>query len=73
MWLWLFSKFQFHDRSNLIGYLMPFRTEMILFKNKVVYTFPKKVIVIARLEFELAYYNSAVHRLNHYTTRTSFI
>ena len=26
--------------------------------------------VIARLEFELAYYDSAVHRFNHYATRT---
>ena len=26
--------------------------------------------VIALLEFELAYYNSAVHHFNHYTTRT---
>ena len=26
--------------------------------------------VIARLEFELAFYDSAVHRFNHYTTRT---
>ena len=26
--------------------------------------------VIARLEYELAYYNSAVHRFNHYTTGT---
>ena len=25
---------------------------------------------IERLNFELAYYNSAVHRFNHYTTRT---
>ena len=24
--------------------------------------------VIARLEYELAYYDSAVHRFNHYTT-----
>ena len=30
-----------------------------------------KVNVITRLEFELAYYDSAVHRFNHYTTRTS--
>ena len=41
-----------------------------------VYTFRKgicpKVNVIARLEYELAYYNSAVHRFNHYTTRTPF-
>ena len=38
------------------------------------HTFPKgicpKVNVIARLEYELAYYDSAVHRFNHYTTRT---
>ncbi len=27
--------------------------------------------VIARLEYELAYYDSAVHRFNHYTTRTT--
>ena len=27
--------------------------------------------VIARLEYELAYFDSAVHRFNHYTTRTS--
>ena len=29
-----------------------------------------KVNVIARLEYELVYYDSAVHRFNHYTTRT---
>ena len=29
-----------------------------------------KANVIARLEYELAYYDSAVHRFNHYTTRT---
>ena len=43
-------------------------------ENKGVHTFPKgicpKVNVIARLEYELAYYDSAVHRFNHYTTRT---
>ena len=36
--------------------------------------FPKgiypKVNEIARLEYELAYYDSAVHRFNHYTTKT---
>ena len=40
----------------------------------MVHTFPKgicpKVNVIARLENELAYYDSAVHRFNHYATRT---
>ena len=39
-----------------------------------VHTFSKgicpKVNVIARLEYELAYNDSAVHRFNHYTTRT---
>ena len=29
-----------------------------------------KVNLIARLEFELAYYDSAVQRFNHYTTKT---
>ena len=44
-------------------------------EDKGVHTFPKdicpKVNVIARLEYELAYYDSAVHRFNHYTTRTT--
>ena len=41
-------------------------------ENKEVQTFPhSKVKVIARLEFELAWYDSAVHRCKHYTTRTS--
>ena len=43
-------------------------------EDKGVHTFPKgiwpKVNVIARLEYELAYYDSAVNRFNHYTTRT---
>ena len=42
--------------------------------DKGVHTFPKgicpKVNIIARLEYELAYYESTVHRFNHYTTRT---
>ena len=43
-------------------------------EDKGVHMFPKgicpKVNAIARLEYELAYYDSAVHRFNHYTTRT---
>ena len=43
-------------------------------EDKGIHTFPNgicpKVNVIARLEFELTYYDSAVHRYNHYTTRT---
>ena len=42
-----------------------------------VHTFPKgicpKVKVLARLEYELAYYDSAVHRFNHYTKRTPLV
>ena len=43
-------------------------------EDKGVHNFPKgicpKVNVIARREYELGYYDSAVHRFNHYTTRT---
>ena len=43
-------------------------------EDKRVHTFLKgicpKVNAIARLEYELAYYDSAVHCINHYTTRT---
>ena len=43
-------------------------------EDKGVHTFPKsicpKVNVIARVDFELPHNNSAVHRFNHYTTRT---
>ena len=42
--------------------------------DKGVHTFPKgicpKVNIIARLGYEFAYYDSAVHRFNYYTTRT---
>ena len=43
-------------------------------EDKGVHTFPKglcpKVNVMARLDFEFAYYDSAVRRFNHYTKRT---
>ena len=43
-------------------------------EDKGVHTFPNgicpKVNVIARLEYEPAFYDSAVHRFNHYTTNT---
>ena len=43
-------------------------------EDKGVHTFPKgicpKVNVIARLEYEVANYDSAVQRFYHYTTRT---
>ena len=43
-------------------------------EDKGVHTFPKgicpKVNIIVRLEYELAYYDSAVNRFNHYTMRT---
>ncbi len=51
---------------------MPFLPSFILIWG--VFFFPKgicpKVNVIARLEYELAYYDPAVHRFNHYTMRT---
>ena len=44
-------------------------------EDKGVHTFPEgicpKVNVIARLEYELAFYDSAVRRFNHYTTMTT--
>ena len=43
-------------------------------EDKGVHTCPKGICkkgnVIARLEYELAYYDSAVNRFKHYTTRT---
>ena len=43
-------------------------------EDKGVHTFPKgicpKVNVIVQLVYELVYYDSAVHRFNHYTTWT---
>ena len=43
-------------------------------EDKGVHTFPKgicpKMNIIAQLENELAYYDSAVHHFNHYTPRT---
>ena len=43
-------------------------------EDKGVNIFPKgicpKVNVRARLEYELVYYDSTIHRFNHYTTRT---
>ena len=69
----------FNGISTFVGYLMPklFSLKNYLthyWEDKGVHTFPKgicpKVNVIARLEYELAYYDSVVHRFNHYTTRT---
>ena len=40
-------------------------------EDKWVHTFPKCILlVIPRLEFELAYYDSAVNCFNHYTAKT---
>ena len=44
-----------------------------IWEDKGVHTFPKgicpKVNVIARLKYELAYFDSADHRFKHYTTK----
>ena len=73
----------FNGISTFVGYLMPkpFSEKNIRgtflthrWEYKGVHTFPKgicpKVNVIARLGFELAYYDSVSHLLNHYATRT---
>ena len=73
----------FDDISTFVGYLI---AKSILqeaqqwyylthsWEDKGVHTFPHgirpKVNVIARLEFDLAYYDSAVHCFNYYITRT---
>ena len=50
-----------------------FCNKLVVFLCKNVCVFPNriclKVNVIARLEFELAYYDSAIQRFNYYTTR----
>ena len=59
----------FNGISTFVGYLMPKQLWYYLtyrWEDKGVHTFPKgispKVNVIVRLEYELAYYDSAVHR-----------
>ena len=75
----------FNGILTFLGYLMPNPSFFFLegqlwyylthsWEDKGVHTFPKsicpKVNVIARLEYKLAYYDSAVHCFNHYTTGT---
>ena len=63
----------FKDITTIVGFLMP-KLFSYSWEDKGVHTFPKgicpKVNVIAWLEYELAYYDSAVHRFNPYATRT---
>ena len=60
-------KYEFVDLTRMC--VIPANTK----KSEQFQRHPKcpKVNVIARLEYELAYYDSADHRFNHYTTRTS--
>ena len=73
----------FNGISTFVGYLMPkpfFKKNSSgtylthSWEDKGVHGLHKgiclKVNVITRLEYELAYYDSAVHRFNHYTTKT---
>ena len=59
------SSFSKNTRDTILSYC---------WVDKEFHTFPKgifsKVNVIARLEYELIYYDSTVHRFNHYTTMT---
>ena len=74
VWFGLVSLF--NGISTFVGYLVP--EEQLWYyltrswEDKEVHTFLESICpkrnVIARLEYELAYYNSAVHRFNHYTT-----
>ena len=73
VWLGLFSLF--NGISTFVAYLIPKRYYLThSWEDEGVHTSPKgicpKVNVIERLEYELAYYDSAVHCFNHYTTRT---
>ena len=62
----------FNDKATLLEQQWCYLTHS--WEDKGIDTFPKsicpKVNVIAQLEFELAYCDSAVHHFNHYTTRT---
>ena len=66
----------FNAISTFVDYLMPkpFSYLTHSWEDMGVHTFPKgicpKVNVIARQEFELACFDFADHRFNHYTTRT---
>ena len=73
----------FSGITTFVGYLMlkpSFEKNIscniwpIVGRIKRIHTLPKsifsKVNVIARLYFELTYYDSVVHRFNHFTTRT---
>ena len=66
----------FNGISNFVGYLTAklFSLKNSSWEDKNIHTFPKgiclKVNVIARLEFEFAYYDSVVHHFNYYTMRT---
>ena len=68
-------------RPSRLGFHPYRKTEMILFNpiaggDKGERTFPKgispKVNVIARLEFELAYFEAAVQRFSHYDPQLSW-
>ena len=81
-WLWLIDLFVWwHINLCRLFNAKPILLEERLgyylthsWEDKGVHNFPKgicpKVDVTARLESELAYNDSAVHRFNHYTTRT---
>ena len=77
--LWFCLVSLFNGISTFLGYLMPNQSSKKNYlthrwEDKGVHTFPKgiclKVNIIVWLEFELAYYDSAVQHFNHYTTKT---
>ena len=81
LFVWLMMVSLFNGISTFVGCLMP-KEQLCYYLthswvDKGVHTFLQgicqKVNVIARLEYELASYDSAVHRFNHYTTRTPLL
>ena len=66
--LWLFNAKATHPEEQQWYYLTQ------SWENKAVHIFPKSICpkgnIIAWLEFEHTYYDFAVHRFKHYTTRT---
>ena len=76
-WAQAFVSFRAKTDKGNVCLVNPFIVSHYLthsWEDKGVHTFPKgifpKVNVIARLEYELTYYGSALHRFKNYTTTT---
>ena len=75
VWKWWFGFFVYwhinlHMLSNAKSILLEERLGYYLTHSRENKSTCPKVNILARLEFELAYYDFAVYHFNHYTTRT---